>query len=500
MPAPYDYLGRIQPVDLAPQIAGITAGIGQSITAALESRVAEQQALAAQQQAQLQAEQQAAMQAERVRDFQAFMRNPSREGLGGLLAKHPQFRKQLEDAQKLIGEDERAAAMSFVGPTLNYLQSGNYDLAIENIERRNEALANSNVPNKEALIANGKNMIRAIIRGDEGVNAAIATLMQDYAAASGVSDPGELMKSLAGLPHEGEYARGRAEEISAKAEKAKVQARLEEKRILTNIGLTEQQANEAATRARVMVQRQKLDEQIYRDDYELKALEALRKGQNGGFGKEFTKPGIAHAQNATSAQMLSDRAAELAGKASNLKPLAGVFGRAQSLLVGLFGSESEAEKFRNDYKDLRSRLAIPLLAGLKGASSDKDVQLVLSPVPDVYTNPAMLESFLVGMAKTQKFNQMLEEAQLEWLAQNGNLGYAPAGGQITVLGRTVPAGTPLNRFLSEQRESIFSQAAAEVGGGRTARGPLGRFEQPLAGQQQSTTPSEPEQTPMYIFP
>ena len=221
MPGPYDYLGGIQPVDLSPQVQSIAANLGGGLATALQVNAARQQA---QQQAQLQAQQQAAF-AEDMRDYAAA---PSVEKFGLMLGKYPSMQKQLEEVQKRLGEEDKRSALSFISPTLSLLQGGKTDLAVEMIRRRNEALANSGEPNKAALIANGEAMISAIESGDEGVNAAIGSLIRDYALASGTADPAKLMETQAGLPYEASYAEARSKELQAKAEgeaeKAKEQA------------------------------------------------------------------------------------------------------------------------------------------------------------------------------------------------------------------------------------------------------------------------------------
>jgi hypothetical protein len=221
MPGPYDYLGGIQPVDLSPQVQSIAANLGGGLATALQVNAAR---LQAQQQAQLQAQQQAAF-AEDMRDYAAA---PSVEKFGLMLGKYPSMQKQLEEVQKRLGEEDKRSALSFISPTLSLLQGGKTDLAVEMIRRRNEALANSGEPNKAALIANGEAMISAIESGDEGVNAAIGSLIRDYALASGTADPAKLMETQAGLPYEASYAEARSKELQAKAEgeaeKAKEQA------------------------------------------------------------------------------------------------------------------------------------------------------------------------------------------------------------------------------------------------------------------------------------
>jgi len=221
MPAPYSYLGGVQPVDLSREMAGITAGLGGGLATALQMQ-------AAQQQARIEAEQQAAMQAQFAEDMRDYSAAPSVEKYGLMLGRYPNMRKQLQEVQKRIGEDERKGALSFLSPTLSLLQGGQTDLAIEQIQRQNEALRNSGRPEAAARIANGEAMIKAIERGPEGVNAAIGQLIQDYAIASGVSDQAGLMELQAGLPYAASYAEGRVAkqeaETKLQAERAKEQA------------------------------------------------------------------------------------------------------------------------------------------------------------------------------------------------------------------------------------------------------------------------------------
>lgn len=221
MPAPYSYLGGLQPVDVSPQVQSIAENLAGGLTTALQMNAAQEQA---RRQAQFQA-QQRAMLVEDMRDYAAA---PSVQKFGALLGKYPSMQKQLEEVQKRVSADEQKAALEFISPTLSLLQGGKTALAVDMISQRNAALANSNLPNKAALIANGEAMISAIESGDEGVNAAIGSLIRDYALASGTTDPAKLMETQAELPYAASYARGRAkkaeEEAKIEAEKAKEQA------------------------------------------------------------------------------------------------------------------------------------------------------------------------------------------------------------------------------------------------------------------------------------
>jgi hypothetical protein len=221
MPAPYSYLDGLQPVDISPQVQSIAQNLAGGLTASLQASAAQEQA---RRQAQFQA-QQRAMLVEDMRDYAAA---PSVQKFGALLGKYPSMQKQLEEVQKRVSADEQKAALEFISPTLSLLQGGKTALAVDMISQRNAALANSNLPNKAALIANGEAMISAIESGDEGVNAAIGSLIRDYALASGTTDPAKLMETQAELPYAASYARGRAkkmeEEAKVEAEKAKEQA------------------------------------------------------------------------------------------------------------------------------------------------------------------------------------------------------------------------------------------------------------------------------------
>lgn len=489
MPAPYSYLGGVQPVDLSPQVQSIAANLGAGLAAALQTS-------AAQQQAQLQAQQQAAMQAQLAEDMRDYAAAPSIEKFGLLLGRYPQMKKQLESVQSRLTEEDRQGALSFIAPTLSYLQGGQNDLAIENIKRRNEALANSSVPNRAALIANGNAMISAIERGDEGVNSAVGALIRDYAMASGTTDPAKFSELQAQLPFAAGYAEGRAEKLLAEAGKAKTQEEAEADRIRAEIGLDEQQAKESRARVVDMARRYNLAVQELEENSLLKMLELEQKG--GEVAPQWFKRIDQLTQDASASSLEASRALELAGEMERVMPGAGVKGRISDAINRALGTENSIDLLRKRYVDFRNSGVARAMSSLKGASSDRDVALYLQGFPSEFADPKVIATFLRGQAKASLFESAMNEAQVEWIAQNGKAGPTNAVKDMSVLGYRVPRGMSLADFRKKYGEDILGAAIAEKDKQEVRGGSLGGYFREPAGA--VAQPAAPSESPMYIFP
>lgn len=491
MPAPYSYLDNIQPVDLASQMQGMYAAMGRGLTDVVLQRAEEQRAQAL---AQQQAEQQAALMAEKRQAYQEWIANPTLGGWGDLLIRFPDLKDQVEKARAGIKEEEKQALLPFIGQTLSFLQGGQTDLAIENIKRRNEALKNSSVPNRDALIAHNNALLQAIEQGPEGINSAAASLIRDYSLASETADPAKFAELQAQLPFAADYAKGRAEKISAEADKAKIQADSEVDRIRLQLKRTQQEIDESRARIKDMAARQALDERKLDEEMLRRQMEHQEEGQvHQNWVKRLDDLSV----DESALSMDGDKALALASEIENTKPSGGLKGRLGDAISAVFGSVNISRK--KYIRFMNSDLGRDLSA-LKGATSDRDLARFVAGYPSDYTEHEEMASYLRGQAKANYYSSRIKQAQAEWIVKNGANGPANAMRGMTVLGYPVRPGMSFADFRKANAEDILLDVSAAASRQRASGGTMRRFVEPeQSGQQQAITPSEPEQAPMYIF-
>lgn len=466
MPAPYNYLGGVQPVDLSREMAGITAGLGGGLATALQMQ-------AAQQQARIEAEQQAALQAQFAEDMRDYSAAPSVEKYGLMLGRYPNMRKQLQEVQKRVGEDEKKAALSFISPTMSLLQRGQTDLAIEQIQQRNEALRNSGRPDAAASIANGEAMIKAIESGPEGVNAAIGQLIQDYAIASGVSDPAGLMEKQAQLPYAASYAEERLKEKEALAKKAQVQAENEQDLISMAILKDKTAVRQMNEQMRLAVEKHNLEEFEVNEGIGIRMLEFLQKGEElpPGAAKEISNL----VASAATLQARSAQASDLARRFEQEKPTGGVAGSVMNALRKATGSDNPINALKIEFNQFKATEVGQMLAALKGASSDRDMKIFLEGVPDDTTNPKIIAEYLRGRAKALAAAAMLEDAKTDWISQNGGRGLAHASRDLVIQGVAVPRGTRFSQFMKDSGDQLVLGMLGNQEQDAIRRSSLGRY-------------------------
>lgn len=139
---------------------------------------------------------------------------------------------------------------------------------------------------------------------------------------------------------------------------------------------------------------------------------------------EFARKGINEAAVAASAaRQQGDRLSGLARDITQIGTSWGALGSAAEWLKRSTGSQGAITELRQEYTRLRNSLAIQSLP--PGPATDKDIQLAMSGFPPETANPAVISSFLNGMAKMQRLTGAVESARADWLANNrGSLGRA----------------------------------------------------------------------------
>ena len=169
-------------------------------------------------------------------------------------------------------------------------------------------------------------------------------------------------------------------------------------------------------------ERLKLDKQKVADE----AVAIAGRAGNVPNVPEFAQKGINEAAvGAATARQEALRLEALAGNIRSIGTAWGSLGSASEWLKKSTGSQGAVTELRQEYTRLRNNAAIKSLP--PGPATDRDIELALSGFPPATANPAVISSFLTGMAKMQQLVGATEAARADWLANNrGSLGRAGA--------------------------------------------------------------------------
>lgn len=493
MPAPYDYLGGVQPPNLAPYFAGIASNVGTGLAAAGETAVG----LIQQRQAQ-QAQQEAAQ--AYAEDLADYSRNPSMEKFSLMLGRYPQMRKQLEAAQKGFDEERKKNELAWIGPTLSMLQGNKQDLAIEMLLRRASALENSDDPMRKQKIANLEAMVSAIKSGDEGKQAAIAALIKEWTVYSDTSDPAKIVETFRKEPFFAPMAQAETKKKEAEAEYAP-------KKLLAEIGLDEARISDLASQieTRAAEQGLKAIELAERTGLKLIELESLQTDVPDYFIKKADEK----ITDAMASQGTARLSFDLAKKIESLGSSWGVGTTWYTALKNLLGEQGEKDLIRKLYIAYKNKGIGESLKAVGGNDSDRDVALWSEQYPSENANPPYIASFLRGQGKAAAFASKMDEAQAEWISKNGKYGLGSQRKDINVIGFDVPAGMSFIEFTRKYGTAIFNQAVNEF-----ERGALGETRwgkglvapqaapqaAPVAAPQAQQPAVAPENQIEWIFP
>ena len=135
---------------------------------------------------------------------------------------------------------------------------------------------------------------------------------------------------------------------------------------------------------------------------------------------------------------------------------AGAGARATEAMNRLLGTEKEPTALRQEYLRMRNTAVLDMLP--PGVASDKDIELALAAFPTETSSPANIAGFLRGMAKLQTYESAINNAQAEWIQQNGTLGVAST--EMQVGNRTVQRGDRFTDFVK-----VYIPNTSVLGGG-----------------------------------
>ncbi len=121
---------------------------------------------------------------------------------------------------------------------------------------------------------------------------------------------------------------------------------------------------------------------------------------------------------------------------------------------------------RNEYARVRNSLAIKSLP--PGPATDKDIELALRGFPSEYASGDEIARFLRGMAKMQRIDAEVSNAQAQWVGAFKNNG--PARADVEIAGVPVKRGEPFSELAKRINVRAQQAAASQEPQGQTDSG------------------------------
>lgn len=417
MVAPINYLAGLPQPDI---VGSLTQGLQAG--AAINQIRAQQQA----------AEQARVLKEQYGADLKDVFSNPTPQAFSQLIAKYPQQREAFKQSWDILSEDQKNNEFLSGAQAYNAIASGNIDVAKNLLDQRIEAAKNSGKDTKN-LVA----MRDAIDANPKSVQANIGLILSS-------ADPkrwSEMTKEM----REAELHPGALEKQAA------------------DLGMTRAEVNKLMVDTRKSIadiSKTNVDAEKVAYEAALKSLELRDKSAGVVELSEDAKKLINQSvTTATNLKSLSNQYRVLADSITT-DMASGAAGKASEKVKGIFGSEDNVTRLRQEYRRLRNSQVLNNLP--PGVASDRDIQIAMEAFPSDTADPALIASFLKGVAKLQDYDASINEAKAEWVNSVGTLGKSRA--PLTIMGKSFPVGTNFNDAISSiiSPESAIGQKATSA--------------------------------------
>jgi hypothetical protein len=430
-----DYgLGLVQPSMINQQLAqGVQTGIGLG-----EARVA---AMDRQLLLERQAQADAAAKAEReaaIASQQAFAAEGKAVAEGGfqpqevykLYAKNPGVAKHYLDVLGKMNEDTKKNNMrNAASISAAILKSPEDGAALA--EKLADAAANTPGQEKEA---EALRTLAGQIRDNPG-GAALQTSMFLAAAAGDEKEFVNLMNGVAAAQPSLDEANAKAGQAQAEQKIKDIQAETERDTRLEAILSSKEQRQMWKNQTGLAWARLKLDRDKFNQEVD-EALIARTEGKplTPDAFKHIAEKGVA----AVASHGIADEAAALADEIETAGGSGGMDAAATKKYNEIFGSEDpKKNSLYARYETLKSKGIYRDIG--PGTKTDDDYAAFERGWPGANANPKYKAAFLRGMAKAARFAASVENAQADYVSQNGDPSNAKRN--LVVGGVPIPAGT-----------------------------------------------------------
>lgn len=350
---------------------------------------------------------------------------PSLRELTKLGVEFPQAIEQMKKAHEMLSAEQKAANIGVAQRTFAAMESGQPKIAVETLRRAAEARrAEGDEEDAKNFEANAD--LIASAKSEGAAYVAVGSFLQSVMGPDDfVSKFGELKRQPADL-----------DKARAEADIKRAQADTERDTRLEAILASQDQRKMWKNQSGVAWARLKLDRDKFQAEADA-ALEARLEGRpplTGDAFKQVADKGIAAVQSQSIAGEADTLAAEIeaAGGSGGMDAAATkkwreVFGSQDPKTNGLY-ARFETLKSKGIYRDIGP-----------GTKTDDDYAAFEKGWPGSNASPAFKASFLRGMAKAARAAAAIENAQADYVSQNGDPGNARK--PLVISGVQIPAGT-----------------------------------------------------------
>jgi hypothetical protein len=375
-------------------------------------------------------------------DLEGYFSDPTAGKAAQLMVKHPEQSKAFEGSWNTLQSEQKDAQYLATAQLYNALDTEDVDAARALIDEQILAAENSRQPTAQL-----KQIRDAIDRHPKAAKAYVGFV----AAATDIDRWNKVMD-----------ARIKAEDRPLA--RAKLLADLEK----TAAETLRAQAGAASDEASILNDSRKIALEAQRLNLDAKKLAtetALKREELGQKAELASRPNDAArkiindaAISSASAMAGAQEARTLLDALNGMKLSGGLPATTAEYLARQLGTQDEVTRFRQRFNALVSKQVI---AGLPpGVATDKDVELVSRGFPTDTSSPEILESFLIGVEKIQKFQAAAEEAKADWVASFGDLSRAKK--PTDVAGIAVTPGMTYTDFAKKYAAERYDVDMAPV--------------------------------------
>lgn len=355
--------------------------------------------------------------------FAEVAKAPTPDALVSLQIEFPEAAQKLTEAHKALSSNEQKANLGLAQRVYAAANANDVNLSIDLLKNAAEAKRNAgDEKGAKALDDNARLLL-------ENPDEAKATIGLFVAEAMG---PTEFLKTFQGL----QTSSADVQKAQAEADIKRAQADTERDTRLEAILASQDQRKMWKNQSGVAWARLRLDRDKFQEEADA-ALAARLEGRpplTGDAFKQVADKGIAAVQSQSIAGEADTLAAEIeaAGGSGGMdaaatKKFREVFGSQDPKTNGLY-ARFETLKSKGIYRDIGP-----------GTKTDDDYAAFEKGWPGSNASPAFKASFLRGMAKAARAAAAIENAQADYVSQNGDPGNARK--PLVISGVQIPAGT-----------------------------------------------------------
>lgn len=362
-----------------------------------------------------------------------------------VFASSPEQSKALTSIYDTMDKDKKRGIVNANLPVYAALANGQPNIAIQQLENRRDAYANSGDTANAAKHSAWIDAIKADPKAADAVQVEIGALL---AADSEFGAPGvEAVLKQAKAPAEIAMGKTEAARSSSLATTAAAQADVAEES--AQLGLQEQRARIAAsqaTTAEAQARTQAFQDELQRikDNPEVKLTA----------GSQLTLNRMV--DEATTGMTDAERFKGLADKLATSKLPGGIFGSASKFIADTTG---QTDLLRSDITRYTNTSVLKQLP--PGSASDSDVTVTRGGFPKPNASMKTWASYYRGASVVAGVDAQQKANRAEWLALNGDMG--PAKRPMVVDGRQVNKGETLLKYQTKSIRPVLDSVNARLG-------------------------------------